>query len=68
VTVLSTEVGRLNEVMEIWRHGNGSTAMEISRHAARGAQEWRSAIASIADLALEFTSTIHKPTKFSPIR
>jgi len=68
VTVLSTEVGRLNEVMEIWRHGNGSTAMETSRHAARGAQEWRSAIASIADLAIEFTSTIHKPTKFSPIR
>ena len=68
ITLLSSEVGRLNEVVEIWRHGNGTTAMEQSRVAARGAQEWRSAIASIADLAIEFRSTIHKPVSFSPIR
>jgi hypothetical protein len=68
VTLLYTEVGRLNEVIEIWRHGNGTSAMEQSRQAARGAQEWRQAIGSIADLALEFTSTIHKPTAFSPIK
>jgi hypothetical protein len=68
VTLLYTEVGRLNEVIEIWRHGNGTQAMEQSRQAARGAQEWRQAIGSIADLALEFTSTIHKPTAFSPIK
>jgi hypothetical protein len=68
VTLLYTEVGRLNEVIEIWRHGNGTSAMEQSRQAARGAQEWREAIGSIADLALEFTSTIHKPTAFSPIK
>jgi hypothetical protein len=68
VTLLYTEVGRLNEVIEIWRHGNGTQAMEKSRQAARGAQEWRQAIGSIADLALEFTSTIHKPTAFSPIK
>jgi NIPSNAP len=68
VSVLYTEVGRLNEVLEIWRHGGGSAAMEASRQAARGAADWRLAIASIADLAVEFTSTIHKPTAFSPIK
>ncbi|CAB9501726.1 NIPSNAP [Seminavis robusta] len=68
VTLLYTEVGRLNEVIEIWRHGNGTHAMEQSRVAARSAQEWRTAIAKIADLAIQFTSTIHKPTSFSPLR
>lgn len=68
ITVLYTEVGRLNEVIEIWRHGNGSKAMEVSRQAARGAPEWRAAIANIANLAIEFTSTIHKPTAFSPMQ
>ena len=69
VTVVYSYIGRLNEIIEVWRHGNGTTAMEISRQAARTAQEWRTAIANIAsDVALEFTSTIHKPTTFSPIR
>jgi hypothetical protein len=68
VTLLYSEVGRLNEVIEIWRHGNGTAAMEQSRVAARAANEWRSAIAGIADLAIEFTSTIHKPAAFSPIK
>lgn len=68
VTVMYTEVGRLNEVMEIWRHGNGSSAMETSRQAARQAVEWRTAIGSIADLAVEFSTSIHKPLEFSPLR
>jgi hypothetical protein len=68
VTLLYSEVGRLNEVIEIWRHGNGTSAMEQSRVAARGATAWRSSIAEIAPLAMEFTSTIHKPTSFSPLR
>jgi hypothetical protein len=61
VTLLYSEVGRLNEVIEIWSHGGGVPAMEKSRIAARKAQEWRRAIASIADLAIEFRSTIHRP-------
>ena len=61
VTLLYSEVGRLNEVIEIWSHGGGVPAMERSRIAARKAQEWRTAIASIADLAIEFRSTIHRP-------
>jgi NIPSNAP len=67
VSVLYSDVGRLNEVMEIWRHGNGSSAMECSRHAARQATEWKQAIAGMAELALEFTSSVHKPTSFSPL-
>eukprot|EP00536_Pseudo-nitzschia_multiseries_P002646 jgi/Psemu1/183938/e_gw1.35.116.1 len=61
VTLLYSEVGRLNEVIEIWRHGNGVPGMEQSRVAARKANEWRGAIANIADLAIEFHSTIHRP-------
>lgn len=68
VTVMYSEVGRLNEVLEIWRHGGGAGAMERSRVAARGALEWRSAIAEIAGLAVDFTSTIHRPTSFSPLQ
>jgi hypothetical protein len=67
-TVMYSEVGRLNEVIEIWRHGDGTEAMERSRVAARAAPEWRSAIAEIAGLAVDFTSTIHRPTSFSPIQ
>ena len=66
VTVIYNEVGSLNEVIELWRHGGGTGAMETSRQAARGAQEWRQAIASIAELAITFQSTIHKPLACSP--
>jgi hypothetical protein len=68
VTVLYSDVGRLNELIEIWRHGDGTSAMEQSRKAARNAVEWRTAIAEIAGLAVEFTSTIHKPASFSPLK
>lgn len=68
VTLLYNEVGRLNEVIEIWRHGEGTAAMERSRVAARSATEWRNSIKDIAGLALEFTNTIHRPTDFSPMR
>ena len=66
VTLMYNEVGRLNEVIEVWRHGGGSRAMDTSRQAARAAAEWRGAIGQIAGLAVEFTSTIHKPLPFSP--
>jgi NIPSNAP len=67
VTVLYSDVGRLNQVLEIWRHGD-TLAMETSRTAAREAQEWQRAIADIAHLAVDFTTVIHKPEPFSPIR
>lgn len=68
VTVMHCDVGRLNEVVEIWRHGNGARAMEQSRHNARQATKWKEAISQIAPLAIDFTSTIHKPTQFSPLQ
>jgi hypothetical protein len=68
ITLLYSEVGRLNEVIEIWRHGDGTAAMERSRVAARGAIPWRNSIAEIAPLAIDFTSTIHKPMSFSPFK
>ena len=68
ITLLYSEVGRLNEVIEVWRHGGGTSAMETSRVAARAAGPWRDSIAQIAPLAIEFTSTIHKPTSFSPLK
>ena len=68
VTVLYTEIGQLNEVWEIWHHGNGHSAMDASRRAARQATEWKDAIAAIAPLALTFHTTIHRPTAFSPLR
>jgi NIPSNAP len=67
VTVLYSDVGRLNQVLEIWRHDD-TLAMETSRAAARQAQEWQRAIADIAQLAVDFTTVIHKPEPFSPIR
>jgi len=67
VTVLYSDVGRLNEVIEIWKHSGGTFAMEQSRQAARTATEWKRAIAQIANLAVEFQTTIHKPTSFSPL-
>jgi len=67
VTLLYSEVGQLNEVIEIWRHGSIS-AMEQSRVAARSATEWRNSIAEIAGLANVFTCSIHKPMEFSPLK
>ena len=68
VSVVYTDVGPLNHVMEIWRHGGGFAAMEASRVNARAAPAWKTAIGKIASLAVDFTTTIHRPTHFSPIR
>ena len=64
-SVLYSEVGDLNKVIEVWRHGNGSMAMNRSRVAARSAVQWREAISAIAELAVHFNSSIHRPLKFS---
>ena len=64
-TVLASEIGPLNHVIEVWRHGNGSSAMETSREASRTAGPWRAAIAEIAGLATRFETAVYKPTEFS---
>lgn len=67
ITILYSDVGQLNEVIEIWKHGS-TDAMERSRVAARSANDWRKCIGEIANLANVFTCTIHKPLSFSPLR
>ena len=66
VSLLYSEVGILNEVIEIWKHGGGTEAMNKSRKASRGAKDWTEAIGNIAELAIEFSTVIHKPQSFSP--
>lgn len=78
VTILVSDVGTLNTVYEVWKHGGGisgndtnvcgTRAMEQSRQASRGAQPWRKGIADIAELAVSFDTTILKPLDFSPLR
>lgn len=79
VTILVSDVGSLNTVYEVWKHGGevsgedgtafcGMQAMEQSRQASRGAMEWRKGIAEIAELAMTFDTTILKPLAFSPLR
>jgi len=78
VSVLVSDVGSLNTVYEVWKHGGeiigqdeafcGFQAMEQSRQASRGAGKWRNGIAQIAELAVTFETTILKPVEFSPLR
>jgi len=82
VTVLVSDVGSLNTVYEVWKHGGfgvddadegasmhcGMEAMEQSRQASRGIQEWREGIAEIAKLAISFESSVLKPSEFSPLK
>ncbi len=82
VTVLVSDVGSLNTVYEVWKHGGsgvdnadggilmhcGMEAMEQSRQASRGIREWREGIAEIAKLAISFESSVLKPAEFSPLK
>lgn len=73
ITILSSDIGSLNTVYEVWKHGGGGNscgieAMEQSRQASRGAQEWRSGISEIAKLATSFETSILKPASFSPLQ
>lgn len=72
ITILSSDIGSLNTVYEVWKHGGGNScgmeAMEQSRQASRGAQEWRSGISEIAKLATSFDTSILKPASFSPLQ
>uniref|UniRef100_A0A7S4GBX5 NIPSNAP domain-containing protein n=1 Tax=Eutreptiella gymnastica TaxID=73025 RepID=A0A7S4GBX5_9EUGL len=65
VTLLYSDLGPLNIVIEIWRHDSPSAMMD-SRVASREATEWKTAIGNIADLAHSFQNTILIPQSFSP--
>lgn len=80
VTILNAEIGSLNTVYEVWKHGGkipghedstdycGYSALEMSRQASRGVMEWRNGIAQIAELAVTFDTTILKPMECSPLQ
>jgi hypothetical protein len=63
-SLLYTEVGSLNEVVELWRH-NGVSGMEQARVLSRQSQPWKKAVARIAPLALSFSNTLLTPAPFS---
>jgi len=65
VTLLYSDVGSLNHIIEIWRHGNGSAAMERARVAARQANEWRHATAEISVITQQISTAIYRPYVFS---
>lgn len=68
LSVIYSDVGTINEVIEIWRHGDGIAAMNESRIKARAAFDWTTAVTSLVPLATSFTNTIHKPMGFSPFK
>jgi len=51
-SLMYSEVGTLNQMIEIWRH-EGAAGMEETRVASRGKQAWRNAIGEIAKLGKE---------------
>lgn len=59
-TVMYTEVGKLNEVIEVWRHSCVG-GMESSRFMAREAPKWREAIGKMAEIAVTFENEIVNP-------
>jgi len=63
-SLLYTELGSLNEVIELWRH-EGVEGMEQSRVLSRQSDPWKKAIGNVAPLALSFRNTILRPVPFS---
>ena len=63
-SLLHTEVGSLNQVIELWRHNNVA-GMEQCRTLSRNSQPWKKAVGCIAPLAISFTNTLLKPAHFS---
>lgn len=66
-TLLYSDCGSLNVVIEIWRHASLDGSM-ASRQASRKASKWRSAVDQIAGLALRFETVMLRPVPSSPWR
>ncbi len=65
MSVLLSEVGDANEVIEVWRHGDGTRAMHTTRAASRAAPAWKAAVDAIANLSVTFNTAVHRPAAFS---
>lgn len=68
VTLLHSTVGHNQEVIEIWRHGEGIAAVETAHSRVSGPKEWSETIANLMKLSNSVTNTIYKPVTFSPLR
>jgi|TARA_B100000524_G_scaffold43217_1_gene20649 hypothetical protein len=66
-TLLYSDSGPLNVVVELWRHETMQRAQD-SRKASRKATKWRSAINEIAKLSTSFDTRFMRPMRFSPWR
>eukprot|EP00965_Chrysotila_dentata_P144628 4777205-Pleurochrysis_carterae.AAC.3 len=64
-TLLYSDNGSLNVVIELWRHASLARSQE-SRRASRKATRWRQAINDIAKLAVTFDTQLMRPTPRSP--
>jgi len=64
-TLLYSDSGSLNTVIELWRHESMQRAQE-SRVASRKATKWKHAIGEIAKLATEFRTLYMRPLEASP--
>lgn len=65
VTLLYSDVGPLNMVVELWRHESLERSL-ASRQASRAATKWRAAIGEIAAIAHTFDTQYIRPLSESP--
>lgn len=63
-----TDVGVLNNVIELWRYPGGAGACIKGRQASRTVQLWREAIEEIAPGVQTFTTSFLTPVPFSPMK
>ena len=64
-TLLYSDCGSLNVVIEIWRHRTLEASL-ASRQASRKASKWRAAVEEIAGLAHTFETAMMRPVPSSP--
>ena len=67
VTLLHSIVGHNQEVIEIWRHGDGIAGVKKTISRASGPKEWNEANSELLKLSNYVSNTIYKPVAFSPL-
>ncbi len=67
VTVAFSEVGRVNQFVEVWRYKAIEDSAAV-REASRKAEKWRETVAQAASISQSFTNTFYRPTSFSPMQ
>ena len=68
VSLLYSDTGTINQVIEVWHHGEGLAAMDESRVKGRTVSEWTSAVQAIVPLSTSFNTSINNVASFSPFR